>query len=40
LPGLALGAISVAAEEFLLGHAPLPLRAGTINAYRRALGRL
>ena len=25
--------------ELLLGHAPMPLRAGVINAYRRALGR-
>ena len=39
LPGLALGALSIAAEELLLGHAPMPLRAGVINAYRRALGR-
>lgn len=39
LPGLALGASSVAAEELLFGRAPLPLRAGFINGYRRALGR-
>jgi hypothetical protein len=39
LPGVALGALSVAAEDVLLGRAPLPLRAGVINAYRRAHGR-
>jgi hypothetical protein len=40
LPGLALGASSVVAEQLLFGHAPLPLRAGLVNGYRRALGRL
>ncbi len=40
LPGLALGASSVVAEQLLFGHVPLPLRAGVVNGYRRALGRL